>query len=145
MEIAKGEIGQVEIAGSGKHNKKIIEYHSTTLLNASADEVPWCSSFVNWVFFKHNVKWARTNSAAAISWLKHGVQIKEPRYGCLMVSKRSGGNHVCFFVASEERLGVPGYLGLGGNQSDSVRISWFATKNLHANGIRWPKEEPLTL
>lgn len=142
MQIAQHELGQKEVSGP-EYNPRVVEYHQTTLLKATSDEVPWCSSFVNWVFFKHNIAWKRTNSAAAISWLKWGKQLKAPRYGCLMVSKRSGGNHVCFFVGSEERFGRPGYLGLGGNQSDAVNVKWFANSGLHKGGIRWPSEEPL--
>jgi len=48
-EIAKLEIGVKEIEGS-KHNQRILEYHSTCILNATTDETPWCSAFINWCF-----------------------------------------------------------------------------------------------
>jgi len=47
--IVKGEIGQKEIKGD-KDNLRIVEYHATTTLKATDDEVAWCSSFVNWCF-----------------------------------------------------------------------------------------------
>lgn len=46
-EIARAEIGVQEIAGV-KHNERILQYHQATTLKAEADEVPWCSAFVNW-------------------------------------------------------------------------------------------------
>jgi len=47
--VAKTQVGQKEVPGS-KHNPKIVEYHQACTLQASNDEVAWCSSFVNWCF-----------------------------------------------------------------------------------------------
>lgn len=64
MRIARGELGQREIAGAA-HNPRIVAYHQTTSLRASNDETPWCASFVNWAMEKAGHK--GTGSAAAIS------------------------------------------------------------------------------
>jgi hypothetical protein len=45
-EIAKAELGTTEVPGT-QNNPRILEYHATTTLKATTDEVPWCSSFVN--------------------------------------------------------------------------------------------------
>lgn len=124
-EIAKGEIGQKEIAGSG-NNPRIVEYHQTTSLKATADEVSWCSSFVNWCVTKSGQK--GTNSAAARSWLQWGEQLKQPVEGCIVVFRRGNppSGHVGFFV---KRDGVNVWV-LGGNQSDQVKLSVYKASDV---------------
>ena len=82
MNIANGEKGQAEIKGS-KHNPRIVEYHQSTLLKASDDEEPWCSSFVNWVM--RQTGYQGTNSARAISWKTWGKEmpVSKPNTGRL--------------------------------------------------------------
>ena len=48
-EIARAEKGVHEIGGV-KHNERILAYHQATRLKAQADEVSWCSAFVNWCY-----------------------------------------------------------------------------------------------
>ena len=55
LEIAKGEIGQKEFRDS--ENGRILQYHDCTTLDASKDEVPWCSSFCNWVLLQFWMKY----------------------------------------------------------------------------------------
>jgi len=135
MRFAKAELGQKEISGS-KDNPRVIEYHSTTTLRAVEDEVPWCSSFVNWCFFKCGL--TRTKSAAAKSWLNWGLPMDKPSYGCVVVKSRTGGNHVTFWMRAEKRDGVNGFIGLGGNQSNMVNEQWYP--NSTVRGYRWPKD-----
>jgi uncharacterized protein (TIGR02594 family) len=119
MKIAKGEIGVKEIEGSN-HHTSIIKYHTNTSLKAKTDEVPWCSSFVNWVVNESG--YTGTNSAAALSWKSWGEEIKNPVYGSIaIIDYGSGKGHVGFV------LGMQGssVLILGGNQKDSVRVSKF--------------------
>jgi hypothetical protein len=47
-------------------NPRIREYHAATAMGEKSDEAAWCSSFVNWVLMKADIK--RTHSAAAASW-----------------------------------------------------------------------------
>lgn len=49
--IARAEKGVHEIAGV-KHNDRILDYHQATTLKAQADEVSWCSAFVNWCYIQ---------------------------------------------------------------------------------------------
>lgn len=134
--IALGELGIAEVKGP-KDNPRIVEYHSATSLRASNDEVPWCSSFVNWVMKKVGIK--GTNSALARSWLTWGIEVsqKAPKYGSVVVLSRGVGSiagHVGFYVGKT----VGGQIKvLGGNQGDKVSVALFSKSKVL--GYRWPK------
>lgn len=141
LEIALRELGVCEIRGG--ENKRIIEYHSTTGLAAKEDEIPWCSSFVNWCMGKAGID--GTDSAAARSWLNWGVVLEEPLEGCVCVIKTrtkgdkatgsASGYHVGFFAGiKDNRIKL-----LGGNQGDSVKFSTFGLGSYQIVGYRWPK------
>lgn len=138
--IARGEIGQKEIKG-GNHNPRILEYHSTTTLKATDDETYWCSSFVNWCITQAGFK--GTNSAASLSWKEWGLPINEPRYGTVVVLKRTGGGHVGFAVGQNIRK----IFLLGGNQGNEVKISAYPKEKVVAykipNGYKPADFEPL--
>ena len=129
------ELGTTEIVG-GEHNERIVEYHATTSLHADTDEVPWCSSFVNWCMEQVGIK--GTGSAAARSWLKWGMRIEEPRTGCLVVLKRGDNprsGHVGFFVESVnhgKHINI-----VGGNQSNMVKLATYPAEDVLA--YVWPK------
>jgi len=147
LSIAESQLGVSEIRGK-RHNSKILKYHRTTTLNdraAGKDETPWCSSFVNWCLLEAGFK--GTNNALARSWLKWGIELLEPREGCITVirSKHHGpdattgssrGFHVAFYVANSPhsiRL-------LGGNQRDRVKLSNYPIRLYELHGYRWPWE-----
>jgi uncharacterized protein (TIGR02594 family) len=139
MEIAKAERGTHETAGKAA-NPRILEYHAATSLRARSDEVAWCSSFVNWCMKKVGIK--GTNSAGAASWVGWGVAAPH-KYGAVVViynarMANSGlsttGNHVGFLVEETKTH----YVLLGGNQSDSVKISNFAKAKWHIKACRFP-------
>ncbi len=129
--IAMGEIGVHAIPGS-EHHPRIVEYHQTTTYRATTDEVPWCSSFVNWCF--QQAGYEGSNSAKARSWLDWGRALDDPQRGCVVVLERGSGTegHVGFFA---EKSGSAIKL-LGGNQSNSVRYTDFQSNRLL--GYRWP-------
>ncbi len=138
FEIAKGEIGVEEIPGSA-HNPRIIEYHATTTLRATSDEVAWCSAFVNWSL--QQAGYGGTNSAAAKSWLRwrEGKAINTPRTGCIVIFDRGTQpwqGHVAFYVGENgsEHIYV-----LGGNQSNQVKISSYRKRKIV--GYRWPEKK----
>lgn len=140
MKIARQELGQTEIAGK-EHNPRIIKYHASTTLKAKSDEVPWCSSFVNWVLV--TAKITGTNSASAASWLDWGEK-SSAKNGAIVVirnakaansSLTASGNHVGFLVKET----ATHYVLLGGNQSDQVKISNFPKASWTLRGYRWPK------
>lgn len=141
MKIARKEIGQAEIVGK-EHNPRIIKYHASTTLKAKSDEVPWCSSFVNWVITAAKI--SGTNSAAAASWLTWGEKTSA-KTGAITVirnakaansSLTSSGNHVGFLVNET----ATHYVLLGGNQSNQVKISNFPKSSWTLRGYRWPKQ-----
>lgn len=124
-EIAKGEIGTHEVKGG--ENPRILEYHDCTTLNACEDEVPWCSAFANWCHKQAGIE--GTHSAAARSWLKWGKALEMPVEGCIVILKRGNdpnSGHVGFYVKSEGEAIIV----LGGNQSDQVKESRFAKKDV---------------
>jgi uncharacterized protein (TIGR02594 family) len=127
------ETGVDEVAGP-EHNPRIVEYHQSTSLKATDDETPWCSSFVNWCMEQAGED--KTNSAMALSWLKWGEELAEPRKGCVAVFSRGNiptAGHVGFYVDEiNERI-----LLLGGNQSNQININSYPKSSLL--GYRWPK------
>lgn len=129
MAIAKKEIGQTEIVGSN-HNPKILEYHSATSLKATTDEVPWCASFVNWVMEKAGYK--GTRNASALSWKSWGRQLNKAAYGSIAIFDFGRGmGHVGFVLGKQgEKLLI-----LGGNQSNSVKVTLFETKRIVAYAV----------
>ena len=135
LEIAEKEIGVHEITGG--ENPRIVAYAATTTLAAKEDEVPWCSSFVNWCLSRAAIK--GTKSAAAKSWLSWGMGINVPSLGCVCVVRdirqpEGHGYHVAFWQGeSEGRLIL-----LGGNQSDSVKVSSFGMTTFQVQGYRIP-------
>jgi uncharacterized protein (TIGR02594 family) len=127
MEIARGELGQKEIRGG--ENPRIIEYHKSTTLKASEDEVAWCASFACWVVEKAGLK--STKSAAARSFLKWGnaVELKDAKEGDIVVFKRGSSSwqgHVAFYLSHDSTYITV----LGGNQGKSVSIAKYSAKNL---------------
>ena len=122
LDIAAGELGVHETTGAAA-TARIIEYDACTTLKATSDEVPWCSSFANWVVEMAGGK--GTKSAAARSWIGWGEVTRNPQPGDIVIFDRhdahnSNAAHVAFFV---------GYVGddlvrvLGGNQSDMVKYA----------------------
>ena len=123
--VAKKELGVHEKAGWRRNEDRIIEYHATTTLAAKRDEVPWCSSFVNWCVIQAGLK--GTDSALARSWMKWGREVKDPSEGCVVIFNRGlGRGHVGFFV---EECGDE-IIVLGGNQSNAVSLKHYSKKDL---------------
>lgn len=115
-----------EVQGSA-NNPRIVMYHATAG-GAAADEVAWCSSFVNYCVEQAGIP--GTDSKWAMSWHDSGWGrdvTDAPAEGDIVVFRRREGNgqgpiaggHVAFLV---EDLG-DGFRVLGGNQSNRVRIS----------------------
>lgn len=131
--IAYAERGQRETDGTSD-NPRILEYQKACSYNAHNEDVPWCSSFANWVMREAGIK--GSGEAAARSWLNWGQKLETPRRGCIVVLKRPGSptnGHVAFYVGEENgRLKL-----LGGNQENQVKISLYDKSRLL--GYRWPR------
>jgi len=129
--------GVSEVAGA-KHNPRILEYHGTTTLQAMTDEIPWCSSFVNWTLLHTGI--LGTRLANARSWLQWGRAITVPLPGCVAILSRGAdvhSGHVGFYT---KRNKTHVYL-LGGNQSDRVCEAPYRLDRVL--GYRWPVDVPL--
>jgi uncharacterized protein (TIGR02594 family) len=137
LEIAEGELNTHEDSRPGKHTLRILDYHATTRLQATTDETPWCSSFVNWVVIQSGRK--GTNNALARSWLEWGTPV-EPKPGCIIVLKRNAsakpvqgsGYHVGFLVEKSQHSASI----LGGNQSDQVMVKDYLAADWDIKGCR---------
>jgi len=136
--------GVVELPG-GAHNPRIIEYGQAVDLFVTSDEIPWCSNFVNWLFWQLDMK--RTRSARARSWLETGARLTSPALGCIAICSRGPSpqpgpevieapGHVTLFTDLPE----PGmFSGLGGNQSNRVCERNYPLASVL--GWRWPEGE----
>jgi len=127
-----------------EHHERILMYHDETGLDASTDEVPWCSSFVNYCIRKCGMGLRGTFSARARSWLRTGNPLTIPAIGCITILKRGGENqpgpdvveatgHVGFFVGQPNAKVIQV---LGGNQSNRVMVSEYPIGRVL--GYRWP-------
>lgn len=122
--IARGELGVSEVRGG--ENPRIIEYFKATSYHATEDEVPWCSAFACWCMEQAGIP--STDRANARSWLDWGAPVEERhvREGDVVVFWRGSPDattgHVGFVVSVQG--GIVNCL--GGNQSDSVRVSQYS-------------------
>lgn len=115
MPVAMGLVGVNE----RDNPQQVREFHKYGGgINANED-TPWCASYVNYCFYKANVKGSR--SAAVRSFLNWGTSVKgQPGgvpYGAVAVMRGSRGpssGHVAFVTKD---LGNGRYECVGGNQS----------------------------
>jgi uncharacterized protein (TIGR02594 family) len=126
MPIAVREVGTKEFAGEAD-NPRIVQYLRSTSLSenlSSNDETAWCSAFVNWCVEQSG--YAGTDSAWARDWANWGKATDTPRRGCIVVLTRGDGGHVGFYVGeTDSHIKI-----LGGNQSNSVRVSNYPKNRL---------------
>lgn len=130
---ARAELGTREVIG-GKANPKIVEYFQATGFKGGDAQDAWCSAFANWCMKQVGVR--GSGSASAQSWLRWGVDLQEPRLGCICVFARPpspANGHVSFFISRDKNwIHV-----LGGNQDNQVKVKpYFADRLL---GFRWPE------
>jgi len=136
-------VGNPEIAGylATVHTDPDLDRHhrSFTLAPSRKDHsewrmTAWCAAFVNWCLDRAGVQ--HLGIATAASWLKFGIPIATPTYGCIIVVKPGSSTgsttgHVAFSGGAQ---GSKVWL-LGGNQSR--RVSWWLCSK-EVLGKRWP-------
>jgi uncharacterized protein (TIGR02594 family) len=131
LQIAFRHLGDREIPGRLVDNPVILNFAASTP-GAVDEEIPWCSSFVNFCFEESGIK--GTDNRAARSWLNFGTPTNTPVRGCVVVFKRgaegSGLGHVGFYLSGSTQTGIRV---IGGNQSDMVSI---VTQDLPFLGYR---------
>ena len=131
-DIAQRFIGTTEVKGAAS-NPQVLAMLRLDAKWPEGDEVPWCSGFINYVAWL--LRLPRSKSLRARSWLEVGkpVSIYDARVGFdVVVLKRGGGDQ-----PGPEVIEAPGHVGLfaglengsiivlGGNQGDSVSVSYF--------------------
>jgi uncharacterized protein (TIGR02594 family) len=102
-------------------NPELEKYHGSAV-GVSPDDVPWCSSFVNWCLGRAFL--TGTNNRAARSWHRWGCGTDSPVRGDIAVFIRKDASwkgHVGFYWEDDGRFVSV----LGGNQSNAVSISAF--------------------
>jgi len=123
LEYAIGELRVKEIPGV-EHNPEVLKYAKETgIRGINTDEVPWCSTFINWCAMKTGVP--KSGKPNARSWLKVGTNTSDPSPGDIVVFWResidSWKGHVGVFMGySSDGKRV---FSLGGNQGNAVSIA----------------------
>lgn len=120
----------IEEVGGNMDNPQILAMLRLDSKWATHDEVPWCSGFVNYVCWICRLP--RSKSLMARSWLTvgQGIQLDDAEAGDIVILERGKGEqpgpeitdapgHVGFFAGRSDSLVEI----LGGNQSDTVKIS----------------------
>jgi len=94
------------------------------LIGIDPVEVPWCAAFINAILEREG--YLGTNDNRAKSFRDYGVKVSTPEVGDIVVFR----SHVGIFVEYKQ-INDTLYIGvLGGNQSNSVKISYFPVKNI---------------
>lgn len=142
LEIAVREIGIKEYPGADSNHPRIQAYLATvsdlSAVKKSKDETYWCSCFINWCV--EQVELNGTDSAWAKSWgnWRKAIDISNAQTGDIAVFDRSSsieaGGHVAIFLSRDSTTNEA--LVLGGNQSNSVRYSWYPI-DAFINGTRY--------
>lgn len=132
LKVAFNEIGIEEFPGE-QHNPEIIKYaQETGIQGITSDEIPWCSTFVNWVAWRCGLQ--HSGKPNARSWLNVGQRVSAPEPGDVVVFWRehpqSWKGHVGFFLGiSPDATRV--YC-LGGNQGNRISVSAYRTDTVIA-------------
>jgi uncharacterized protein (TIGR02594 family) len=144
IDIAKTEAAlppdmRTEVRGPAA-NPEIIIYFNVGVPRAGveSDEVPWCAAFANYCLV--TAGYAGTNSAWSGSFFNDStgrfVTLPEPQFGCIVIFRdnpqaddnaewKTGSGHVTFFM---DQQGQTMHC-LGGNQSDTVKVSAYPRGN----------------
>ena len=127
----------IEEVGGNVDNPQILAMLKLDVKWAEHDEVPWCSAFVNYICWLCRLP--RSKDLRARSWLTigRGISLDNAEVGDVVVLKRGKGNqpgpevidakgHVGFYAGRMDGLIEV----LGGNQSDTVKISRYQSTRL---------------
>jgi uncharacterized protein (TIGR02594 family) len=136
LEEAKHLIGTKEVLGP-KSNLTILDWATSLDIHYPGDDIPWCGLFVSHCIGTTLPREVLPgNPLGARQWERFGDS-STARTGAIMVFWRetpaSGKGHVGFYVGEDETA----YQILGGNQADSVCLTWLDKKRCVA--ARWPQ------
>ncbi len=119
-----------QFLGMDEHrNRDILK----AFLGVTPSATAWCAAFVNAVLRTAKIK--GTGSFMARSFLNWGVTTDDPQPGDIVIFERGNNTingHVGFFIshATNTRTGDKLIQVLGGNQSDSVNLSYYSASKL---------------
>jgi len=136
FDIAQRFVGLKEVGGS-VDNPQIMAMLNLDMSWPENDEVPWCSAFANYVCWL--LRLPRSKDLRARSWLTvgKGIHLDQADPGDIVILKRGKGDQ-----PGPEVIDAPGHVGfyagrfgdyievLGGNQSDTVKVSRYPVSNL---------------
>ena len=136
FDLAQRYAGIKEVGGS-MDNPMILAMHRLDNEWPQNDEVPWCSALMNYICWLARLP--RSKSLMARSWLTvgKGITLEQAEPGDVIILKRGTGEQ-----PGPEVLKAPGHVGfyagrfgefievLGGNQSDTVKVSRYPVKRL---------------
>ncbi len=135
-EIAQRFVGTEEMPGHNMNTPMIMAWLTLDQAWPTDDEVPWCAGFIGWCHWL--AERPRTRSLRARSWLTIGTHwaIEGAQEGDVVIFNRAGAphdptlidapGHVAFFVRHD---GTQVYV-LGGNQSNTVKVSHYPKKDV---------------
>jgi uncharacterized protein (TIGR02594 family) len=133
LERAWRDLGVLEGDGRSNNPRVLAYYADAGHPTITSDDVAWCAAFASAVLERAGHR--STRSLLARSYLTWGDPLITPRLGTITVLSRgadSGAGHVGFYIGET----ADHLILLGGNQSDSVRVSAFPRDQLL--GFRWP-------
>ena len=118
--LASEYIGLTEIPGE-LNNPQILTFFQDTEHNwVQSEEVAWCGAFIAWVALKCGCE--HSFELTGRSWLKKGMEIKDPKLGDIVIfwreNKNSWKGHVGLYAGQSKKS----IFCLGGNQSNQVNI-----------------------
>ncbi|WP_441295195.1 TIGR02594 family protein [Massilia forsythiae] len=103
-------------------------FHKRVGLGGNMNTTPWCASFANYCLMTAGAPYEKSASSQFATWSKKFKKIDKPVYGAIMVmrnyfqetGKAHGTGHVTFVYGKTTQGDIAG---LGGNQSDRLKLS----------------------
>ncbi|HYE86361.1 MAG TPA: TIGR02594 family protein [Vicinamibacterales bacterium] len=137
--MARSFIGIKEIPGAASQPVILQWAKDLKAPDYTNDDTPWCALFLNRVCLACQLPLSGSGYELlrAKSFLTWGQPLSAPALGAVLVFKRPEGFHVGLYVGER----ADAYCVLGGNQGNSVGLTWIAKDRLE--GCRWPADMPL--
>ncbi|WP_296953074.1 TIGR02594 family protein [uncultured Massilia sp.] len=112
-------------------------FHKRVGLGGNMVTTPWCAAFVNYCLMTVGAPHEKSASSQFPTWSKKFKKIDKPVYGAIMVmrnyfedsGKAAGTGHVTFVYGKTAQGHIAG---LGGNQSDRLKVSQYKVTGVSA-------------